>query len=166
MKIIVRKFKWVSAYLLPFVFSQSFADVVLVHPDDARAIPEAIAEQLFPGECQVPVKIEDVDVDYYLQGEFARRGQVDHAVNCRKGREAYIRIFWGGATRCHSIIKNTRGDSISKVGKKFIMSRYEAYGGPVPPEITHDAVNDEILEKASVVFYCYNGEWLTLTGSD
>jgi hypothetical protein len=56
--------------------------------------------------------------------------------------------------------------AIDKVDRKYIVDHYEAYGGPKPPEIAHFGINYEFLEKASVVYYCHQGQWLELTGAD
>ena len=42
----------------------------------------------------------------------------------------------------------------------FIMRHYRAYGGPRPPPIEHQGIDDAFLEKASVTWYFYNGKWL------
>jgi hypothetical protein len=46
------------------------------------------------------------------------------------------------------------------------VSHYRAYGGPEPPPIDHNGVDDAFLGKAYVVWYYQNGEWLQLTGAD
>jgi hypothetical protein len=56
--------------------------------------------------------------------------------------------------------------AISAVGKKFIVEHYSAYGGPKPPPIDHQGINDAFVEKASIVRYYYRGNWLELTGAD
>ncbi|PYR66590.1 MAG: hypothetical protein DMG20_12690 [Acidobacteria bacterium] len=40
------------------------------------------------------------------------------------------------------------------------------YGGPKPPPIDHLGINDVFIEKASVVWYFYQGKWLQLQGAD
>ena len=55
---------------------------------------------------------------------------------------------------------------IDAVGRDFIMRHYEASGGPKPPPIDHQGVEDVFIEKASVVWYFYQGQWLKLTGVD
>jgi len=52
----------------------------------------------------------------------------------------------------------------TKVGKKFIIEHYEAYGGLKPPPITHDAIDDRRLEKASGTKMGDVGENATLGG--
>src|SRR5439155_3552909 len=56
--------------------------------------------------------------------------------------------------------------AIDAVGRDFIMRHYEASGGPKPPPIDHQGVEDVFIEKASVVWYFYQGQWLKLTGAD
>ena len=55
---------------------------------------------------------------------------------------------------------------IGPVGKDFMMRHYDAHGGPKPPPIDHLGIEDVFIEKASVVWYFYNGQWLKLTGAD
>jgi hypothetical protein len=56
--------------------------------------------------------------------------------------------------------------AISAVGRKFIVDHYSAYGGPKPPPIDDQGINDAFVEKASIVRYYYRGNWLELTGAD
>jgi hypothetical protein len=58
------------------------------------------------------------------------------------------------------------GTNISAVDRDYIITHYRAYGGPEPPPIDHHGIDVGIWEKASVVRYFHNGEWLTLTGAD
>ncbi len=55
---------------------------------------------------------------------------------------------------------------IRPVGKDFIMRHFRAYGGPKPPPIEHEGIDDVFVEKASVTWYFYRGNWLRLTGAD
>ena len=45
-------------------------------------------------------------------------------------------------------------------------AHHELYGGPKPPPLDHDGINDMFVGKASVVWYRYQGRWLQLTGAD
>jgi hypothetical protein len=56
--------------------------------------------------------------------------------------------------------------AISAVDREYILKHYHAYGGPKPPAIDHQGINDAFLGKASVVRYFYAGKWLQLTGAD
>jgi len=45
-------------------------------------------------------------------------------------------------------------------------AHHELYGGPKPPPLHHDGINDMFVGKASVVWYRYQGRWLQRTGAD
>ena len=55
---------------------------------------------------------------------------------------------------------------IRPVGRDFIMRHHDAYGGPKPPPINHQGIDDAFVEKGSVIWYFYNGKWLKLSGAD
>lgn len=116
-----------------------------------------------------------------IHGEFARAGQTDWAVLCSVNRVSSILVFWNGSESSPASIarRNDRdflqgitGDKIgysreiNPAGKAFIMQHYQAYGGPKPPKIDHQGIDDAFLEKASIVYYYHLGKWLELTGSD
>lgn len=46
------------------------------------------------------------------------------------------------------------------------MGHYRAYGGPEPPPIDHQGIDDAFLEKASTTWYYDGGRWLQLQGAD
>ncbi len=48
----------------------------------------------------------------------------------------------------------------------YIQERHRRYGGPTPPRLDHDGINDIFVEKASVVWYWSGGTWLQLQGAD
>jgi hypothetical protein len=47
-----------------------------------------------------------------------------------------------------------------------IRNFHAAFGGPPPPPLEHDGIDDAFTEKASIVRYWYAGRWLELTGAD
>ena len=55
---------------------------------------------------------------------------------------------------------------IRAVGLRLIMGHYRAYGGPEPPPIDHQGIDDAFLEKASTTWYYDGGRWLQLQGAD
>lgn len=144
-----------------------------LRPSAFPELPARIVRELERRGCTIPqVTIEGVDTNKphnVASGEFTRKGQKDWAALCsRRGRSA-IHIFWGRPTKCASVIE-ARADSadrfIGTADAKYILDHYEAYGGPKPPPLTHEGINDGIAEKASAVLYCYGGKWRTLQGAD
>jgi hypothetical protein len=56
---------------------------------------------------------------------------------------------------------------INATARKRILKYYKEYGGTKPPPpLDHQGINDAFAEKASVIHYFYNGEWLKLPGAD
>jgi hypothetical protein len=152
---------------------------IYVNPEHLKGLPTDVAKELNKLNCLIPQRI--LDHTNAVEGEFAIKGQKDWAVLCSINGKSHIHIIWGGPKKCSSVIaersddndldKESNGDleynrGIGKVGKKFIIEHYEAYGGSKPPPITHDAIDDIWLEKASIVHYCHKGNWIKLTGAD
>jgi hypothetical protein len=116
-----------------------------------------------------------------VRGQFARPGQLDWAVLCSIKGVSTILVFWNGSEKDPAAIalmedRNfLQGVTATEIGysrgigiadRDFIMRHYSAYGGPKPPPIDHQGIDDAFLEKASVTWYFHNGKWLQLTGSD
>ena len=49
---------------------------------------------------------------------------------------------------------------------EYIFDQHETFGGPQPPPLDHDGIDDVFIEKGSVVWYWYQGSWLRLQGVD
>jgi len=152
---------------------------VYINPGQLKGLPSNIVIELKKLDCLIPQGI--LDHINAVEGEFAIKGQKDWAVLCSTKGKSHIHIFWGGSKRCPSVFaersdeeylyKQSSGTweynrGLGRVGEKFIMEHYQSYGGPKPPPITHDAIDDRWLEKASVVHYCHEGKWIELTGAD
>ena len=152
---------------------------VYSNPEHLKGLPSNIVIELKKMGCLIPQGI--LDHTNAIEGEFAIKGQKDWAVLCSTNGKSSIHIFWGGPKTCRNVIAEESDEEylfkqpsgaweydrgLGRVGKQFIMEHYQAYGGPKPPLITHDAIDDRWLEKASVVHYCHEGNWIKLTGAD
>lgn len=148
-------------------------------PKTVPGLPAAIRTALEKQGCLIPLGV--IDHANIIKGSFAKQGQVDWAVLCSVSGQSRIQIFWGGPASCPDQIASHPDDNylfrapdgkagyyrgLGVVGKDFIQGHHAAYGGPTPPPITHDGIDDRYLEKASVVHYCHDGKWLQLTGAD
>ena len=155
--------------------------VVYRTPRSYDELPPAIVAALRTEGCRVPLGTigRKVVATNVISGAFAAKRQLDWAVLCATNGRQYIRVFWGGSAHCPSRIDKgpvmSDGEidqglefdrAITTADQKFIVDHYQAYGGPRPPNITHLGINYEFLEKASVVHYCHEGQWLELTGAD
>jgi len=116
-----------------------------------------------------------------IKGEFTRKGQVDWAVLCSRNGVSTILVFRNASgqdpselaresdmDKLQGVAGHEIGYSraISPVDRQFILDHYRTYGGPKPPTIDHQGINDAFVEKASVVHYFHAGKWLQLTGAD
>jgi hypothetical protein len=92
-----------------------------------------------------------------------------------------ILVFWNGSKKNpaaigpmedHIFLQDLGGNQlhysrgISPVGTGYIMRHYQAYGGPTPPPIDHQGIDDAFIGKGSETWYFHGGKWLKLTGAD
>ena len=155
---------------------------VLLSPTVFSQLPEKVVQYLQGRGCMIPQTYMSTDPHNVISGEFAKRGQIDWAVLCSRSGESSVMVFWGGFTKSVAEIAKVPDNSflqtiseggkigfsrmIGAVGKDYIISHYKAYGGPNPPSIYHQGIDDAYVEKASVVRYYYRGKWLELQGAD
>jgi hypothetical protein len=116
-----------------------------------------------------------------IKGSFAKKGQIDWAVLCSSNGNSSILVFWGSpaqnvyqhASSPDKDFLQGGGDGrieysrmISPVDGANIIRYYKEFGGPKPPPIDHQGIEDSFVGKASVILYYYRGRWLKLTGAD
>ena len=149
----------------------------------AKAFPElppAIAAVLRTRNCAVPQPSPDGAPRNVIRGEFFAKGETAWAVLCsvhstttllafRNGRDANPEALKTGPDKTYlQELGESIGYSreITAVGRDFILRHYRAYGGPEPPPIDHQGIDDAFLGKASVTWYFHQGKWLRLQGAD
>ncbi len=116
-----------------------------------------------------------------IHGEFFAKGEAGWAVLCSVNNSTALLAFRGdrdtnpdtvATSEDLGYLQGLNGNQIgysreiTAVGRDFIMRHYRAYGGPEPPPIDHQGIDDAFLEKASVTWYFYQGKWLRLQGAD
>ena len=162
-------------------FREADLQVTRLGPSAFPELPRNIRRELERRGCTIPQVWEDRKPHNVIKGEFIRKGQIDWTVICSLNRVSSILIFRNASEQNPSELareadieklQGVGGDvigysrAISSVGRKFILDHYHAYGGPKPPTIDHQGINDAFVGKASVVRYFHAGEWLQLTGAD
>jgi hypothetical protein len=162
-------------------FDEAERRIVRLAPAAFPEMPARVVREARRRGCTVPQTPYTRKPHNVIQGEFAKPGQTDWAVLCSVKGTSTILVFWDGSERnpaaiapmvdrnfLQTINSNEPGFSrgISPVGREFIVRHYGAYGGPKPPSIDHQGINDAFVEKASVVWCFYGGHWLKLTGAD
>lgn len=170
---------------LPADFQRRFEEaerrIVRLPPTAFPELPSKVIRELQRRGCTIPQEAFAKKPHNVIKGQFAKPGQTDWAVLCSVKGVSTILVFWNGSElnpdaigsgpdlgRLQGIGEDRIGYSraISPVGRDFIMGHYQAYGGPKPPPIDHQGIDDAFVGKASVTFYLHGGKWLCLTGAD
>jgi len=161
-------------------FDEAERRIVRLPPAAFPDLPGTVVRELERRGCTIPQSFSK-KASNVIQGEFAKPGETDWAVLCSVKGVSTILVFWKGSETnpaaiapledrifLQGISPDTIAYSreITPVGKDFIRQHYNAYGGPKPPPIDHQGIDDAFLEKASEVWYLHMGKWLKLTGSD
>jgi len=174
-----------TALALAFVvmsFSQSpETQIVRLSPSAFSELPANLIQELQRRACTIPQYAYSKKPANVIKGEFARPSQTDWAVLCSMKGVSTILVFWNGSEKNPAALATMEDNGyvqflghdqwgysrgIDPVSRDYILRHYDAYGGPKPPPIDHQGINDAFLEKASVVLYFYEGQWLKLTGAD
>jgi hypothetical protein len=157
------------------------ARIARLSPAAIRGLPANLAKDLQRRGCTIPQEAHTKKLNNVIKGEFAKPGQKDWAVLCSIEGVSTILVFWNGSDKNPAAIapmedriyiqafkksQFSYSRELRPVGKTFIMLRHDAYGGPKPPAINHQGINDEFIDKGSVVWYFYNGQWLKLSGAE
>jgi hypothetical protein len=142
-------------------------------PSAFRELPTKIIRELERRGCTIPQvtieRVESKEPQNVVRGEFARKGQKDWAVLCSRRGQTAIHVFWGRPAKCPSVVGAAPDNAarfLDVADAKYILVHYEAYGGPKPPPLDHQGINDGFAESASQVWYCYRGKWRVLQGAD
>ncbi len=114
-----------------------------------------------------------------VSGSFHTADTKDWAVLCSIDRSSRILIYRGGVVRGlsekpHSLspdrnwIQGGIGFSraIGAADAKAMAYYHKEFGGPTPPPIDHEGLEESYVGKASTIHYWYDGTWLELVGAD
>jgi hypothetical protein len=144
-------------------------------------LPPAIDKELVRRGCTIPQPFTAARPANVIRGRFTSATQTDWAVLCSIRRTSSILVFPNGsASGVVELAAEPDINSLQEIGNgaigysrtlgvadpRFIRDQYERYGGPKPPPLDHDGINDIFIGKGSLVRYWDGGRWLELTGSD
>jgi hypothetical protein len=132
-------------------------------------LPAAAAGVLRARKCKMPQPGLDGSPRNLIRGEFFAKGEFGWAVLCAVNGATALLVFRNERDTNPQTVMTGGGDyprEITAVGREFILRHYRAYGGPPPPPVDHQGIDDAFLEKASVTWYFYHGKWLRLQGAD
>lgn len=144
-------------------------------------LPAAVAGVLRSRNCRVPQPSPEGAPRNVIRGEFFAKGEAGWAVLCSVENSTALLVFRSDRDTHPDTLSTSedlhylQGLGGSRIGysrqitvadRAFILRHYRAYGGPEPPPIDHQGIDDAFLEKASVTWYFHRGKWLTLQGAD
>lgn len=145
------------------------AAAVLLTIDAFPQLPPPVAAELKSRGCRIPQATGLNRKHNVVQGEFMAPGQKDWAVLCDVKGITRLLVFWKGEGTMPTEVNSVETNEVRVIGvatPQFIRDHYRAYGGPKPPPLDHQGIEDGVVEKGSSVLYFYRGKWLLLTGSD
>ncbi len=158
------------------------APIRRLSPKTFHQLPAAVTSELESRKCLITQIWGDRAPHNVIRGSFTGEKKNEWAVLCSWRGVSSILIFQAATARLVAEIAPAKDEnyqqdvdgrgtlgfsrSISAVGGDFILEHYKAYGGPEPPPIDHQGINDAFVEKASVVRYFHRGKWLELQGAD
>lgn len=162
-------------------FEKADSEVIRLSPSRFPQLPLPIRQELTRRGCTIPQVWGQNTPHNVTKGSFIQPAELDWAVLCSVNQTSTILVFRNASTSRvtefarEPDINSLQGEGgtqigysreIGAVGRQNITGYYRAYGGPKPPPIDHQGINDAFVGKASVVLYFYRGKWLELTGAD
>jgi hypothetical protein len=163
-------------------WEQADAATVRLRPTAFASLPSRVRQELERRGCTVPQSYSESAPHNVIRGRFTSGGHTDIAVLCSKERASSILVFRGGSTA--NVAELARKPDVhfvqvaaasGAVGyaralgtaePKEIQEHHQRYGGPAPPPLDHDGIEDIFVGKASVVWYWSGGRWRQLQGAD
>lgn len=161
----------------------AFPPTLYRSPSTFAELPIEVTVDLKRRGCRIPQQGDTAEKTNVIHGMFAKVGQLDWAVLCSVDGVSRILVYWNGSEQNPAEIakfddriyldleKGAAGNSlflrmITPASKKLILKHYHAYGGPAPPTLDHQGIDDAFIGKASVTWYFYDKKWMKLTGAD
>jgi hypothetical protein len=137
-------------------------------PSAFPELPPAVRTELSRRGCTIPQPDEATHPENVIHGRFTTARQTDWAVLCSVRGNSAILVFRGGSVSAVARIAALPDSNERELGvadAAFIRQHYDSYGGPKPPPLDHEGIED-IAGMASEVRYWYRGRWLKLTGAN
>ncbi len=148
-------------------------------PASFPELPKPFIAELERLGCTVPQSDYSGGRTNVIQGDFGAPGQHDWAVLCSRGGQSVIFLYWGGPVQCPRELRPApdaaylQGLGEGRIGFSRGISKTKAYhdypyedNRAREVQLDHDAIDDAFEGKASTVYFCRNGTWVTFGGND
>lgn len=162
-------------------YEEAVGEMRRLSVDAFPELPEAIAGVLRARSCTVPQPWNGGPASNVIGGQFFGTGERGWAVLCSVDNRTELLVFRNDRdTNPETLSTSDDRDRLQSVGgdrigysrgiravdRDYIMRNYRAFGGPEPPPIDHQGIDDAFVGKASVILYNHQGQWLRLQGAD
>ena len=157
-------------------------NIARLKPAAFPKLPGEVRVSLEKRACTIPQAVGiDEQPNNVIRGRFTSPKQIDIVVLCSVKSVSTILVFRGGsvsdvaelaAREDKDLLQTTGANTIGYsrailvASPTHIRSYYKGFGGPKPPPLDHDGIEDAFVGKASTVLYWFGGKWLELTGMD
>ncbi len=168
------------------VYGSEFEPVIRrLSPSEFSMLPQNVINYLKSHGCTIPQAHDKSQPHNVIRGEFFKKGQKDWAVLCSKKQITSILIFKGGSTNevveiapsSEDVWLQIFADGVCGFSREIIVAdentirHYVKIGKESGQQIElmpiiHDGIEDLFVNKASVVYYYYRGQWIRILGSD
>jgi hypothetical protein len=145
------------------------------------APPEVIAE-IKARNCSVP-QTSSKKPHNLISGQFVTAGRRDWAILCSKEGKSSIQLLTNDKNACLSPLeqaddvgfiqqvengRNEYSRLIKTETRKNVVKHTKAMSSPDlnAKDVEHDGLRDIFLGKASTIFYCRNGKWISMEATD
>ena len=160
--------------------AQAVARVPRLAIDRFAALPPTAREAFSQMNCRVPQTTVAASPHNVIAGEFAAPGQRDWAALCSDGSTSEIRVVWGGPAQCLNRVAARQDVDVMRADSPgtFAFGRALAIANvehlqrsiarnrkPLPEAPSHDGIEDG-GEKGGIVYYCHQGNWVTVPGGN
>ena len=143
---------------------KEWPDFRYFEPQQVRELPALIKSDLEKRGCKIP-RFTKWDARHnVIQGRFLKPGQQDWAVLCRHDDKGSILIYPGGATAEAQMIRTEDDDPYRII---HTMTAYVLQKRAIRDKLTeslpafdHDGIEDGPIQKAAIVLYHRDGEWI------
>ncbi|HWH48096.1 MAG TPA: hypothetical protein VN664_09855 [Burkholderiales bacterium] len=167
----MRKFALAMAITLSAAAGAQNADIQKEWPDfrylepkQVRELPALIKSDLEKRGCKIP-KFTKWDARHnVIQGRFLQPAQQDWAVLCRHEAKSSILIYPGGATADVQMVRSEDHDPYRVIHNitAYVLQKRAVRDKLTEslPAFDHDGIEDGPIQKAAIVYYYRDGEWI------
>jgi hypothetical protein len=144
-------------------------------------LPAPVAGVLLARGCTIPQLGQDAAPRNVIRGQFFRSGESGWAVLCSVNRTSALLMFRTDRDTNPDTIKTSKDSAylqgwtdgalayshaITAIDSEDISRNYRTSGGPKPPPMDHQGIDDAFWGKASAHWYFHEGKWLEFPGAD